>query len=334
MESEEIKVLIKRYQMNQLSTSEVRKLKAWVNTQVDEDLEADIKLLWENYRTIDTHNHNEAYDRVLNNVYLKKAKSIKHGFIRVEMLSWITRVSACLFLPLLFFSLFFFYQQKMEYESIMEQSYMVKTDKGERSTLILPDGTKVFLNHSSCLTYQSTFSKVKREVQLLGEAYFEVTHDMEKTPFIVQTEKADIRVWGTTFNVSAYASDNFFETSLVEGLVEVIPSQSAQKALFLKPNQKLCFDKQTHLWKISTTDLWLETAWKRGDIIFRSERLNSIMNYLENYYGVNIRIVGECPIELFTGSFHEDNVCTVLKILQQHYTFEFEKSGREIRILF
>lgn len=333
MESEDIKLLMQRYQTNQLSVSELKRLRAWVETQADEELEIQFQTLWDNYTVADVRNK-QICDRVLDNIYMQEARLIVHNRNRMGILCWMMRVAASLFLPLVFLSFFVFYQQKVDYETMMAHSYSVKTEKGERSTLILPDGTKVSLNHSSCLTYQGAFSKEDRRVKLVGEAYFEVTHDAEDRPFVVQTERADIKVLGTIFNVSAYGSGSFFETSLVEGQVEVIPIGSNQKSLFLKPNQKVSWDKQTDQWQVLSTDLWLETAWKRGDIVFRSERLDVIMRDLESYYGVNIHVIGTCPTELFTGSFHEEEVATVLKILQQHYVFDFEKDGRDIRVSF
>ena len=114
----------------------------------------------------------------------------------------------------------------------------VTVPAGQRASLILADGTTVWLNSNSTLKYPANgFHSKNRKVTLEGEGYFEVAHD-EKHPFIVETEKYDIRVLGTTFNVSAYPNSDMFETSLIEGKVTVY-QPSTQHEVTLKPHEKV-----------------------------------------------------------------------------------------------
>lgn len=211
--------------------------------------------------------------------------------------------------------------------------YTISAEKGERASVTLPDGTKVYLNAESTLSYPASFSLNERTVQLTGEAYFEVKHDTD-APFIVKTAEIQIKVLGTTFNLYAYPDDSWFEASLVEGSIEVTPYKSPGKQVHLSPNQKARYNHETGEIKVITTDLRVETAWKRGDLIFRNQPFKEIIGQLEIFYGVNITANGEYPEELFTGSYHENDIIQVLKNLQQHYTFEYQKSGNEISLKF
>ncbi len=114
---------------------------------------------------------------------------------------------------------------------------VVSTRKGSKTNLELPDGTRVWLNAASKISYNENFGKSSRELFLSGEAYFEVAKDKQK-PFIVHTASMDIKVTGTVFNVKAYPSDGSSETSLFEGSVEVALKNS-EKKIVLKPNEKL-----------------------------------------------------------------------------------------------
>ena len=106
---------------------------------------------------------------------------------------------------------------------------------GQRVELVLEDGTRVWLNSKSKLTYPTSFGKKEREVILDGEGYFEVTKN-EKAPFIVKTHKYDIKVLGTTFNISAYQNKlSAFETSLLEGAVEVFSSNNTEHVSLTPP---------------------------------------------------------------------------------------------------
>jgi ferric-dicitrate binding protein FerR (iron transport regulator) len=144
----------------------------------------------------------------------------------------------------------------------------------------------------------------------------------------------EVEVLGTTFNISSYAEKEWVETSLVEGQVKVNFLKTANKQVVLKPNEKTRYNKKTELVEYFKTDLKIETAWKRGDLIFSSEALSNVLKQLESFYGVEIKVKGLYPTELFTGRFHENEVNAVLRNLQLHYKFSYQKSGDYISIIF
>lgn len=232
----------------------------------------------------------------------------------------------------------------------------IRIGAGSRSKILLPDGSQVWVNSSSKLTYSKTFSKKSREVFLDGEAYFDVVKDPAH-PFIVHTSSIDIRALGTAFNVKSYAADPTIEATLVHGSIEVTrPGRTDAPKVMLKPHEKLVFNKNLEPMlvkgdsKTSHLDLAdailvkavkrnrpdseiVETAWVYNKLIFEDTRLSEIAGQMEKWYNVNIEI--ESPVLAdysLTGSFVNENIEEALKMLQYLVPFGYEIKGREVRI--
>lgn len=330
MDTLEVEKILQAYLSGKLSEADIRRLKKTLDSVDNTLLDQNLSSLWENYTT--KEHHRLAHEEIKRNLSRLIAPTGNKRIIR-SVLNWSVRIAALILLPVLLLSTVYLYTEKHTLQSFVHQEYKIQTENGERSTLLLPDGTRVSLNSSSTITYLGSFAYGQRSVQLKGEAYFEVQRD-EKHPFIVYTKDADIKVLGTVFNVYANPDDRMFETTLVEGSVEVTPTHGNHKSIVLRPNQKVCLDKQSDVWKVNDTDLWTETAWKRGDLVFRSQPLSYIIERLEMFYGVSIQVEGEYPEELFTSSFHESEIYPVLFNLQEHYDFAFVKSGNNVKITF
>ena len=162
---------------------------------------------------------------------------------------------------------------------------------GSKNKLILSDNTIVYLNAGSRLIYPSSFKNRTREVQLIGEAFFEVAKN-ETKPFVVKTSTYDIRVYGTSFNVSAYPDDEQIETVLVEGKVSVTGRDPKlfDQEIMMKPNQLLSFDKHNKDVKISNVDVEYYTLWKSGMLKFEDEELAQIIRKIERLYDLSITV--------------------------------------------
>lgn len=320
-----IESLLKKYQNNQLTPEEVSNLKDLMYRTDDEKLDALLSQLWEDYQA-----SGKAPDSMRKQISRNLQKTLMpkpHYQINREIWRSIAAVFICLMTA---FSTYL-YLDRNEMQKILKSEYLVQVGKGEKAMVTLPDGTKVYLNAQSELSYPASFGQQERRVKLSGEAYFEVAHD-EKKPFVVDNPTASVKVLGTIFNFYATAADDWFETSLVEGKVEVTLKMPTPRKEILSPNQKIRYNKQRGIWKITNTDVWEDTAWKRGDMMFRSKTFEEIIIQLEAYYGVTINIAGNYPKETFTGTFHEDNINAVLLNLQQHYDFKYDKVGNVINL--
>jgi hypothetical protein len=158
---------------------------------------------------------------------------------------------------------------------------------GKTSEIVLPDGTKVYLNAGSRLVYPEFFADKIREVFLVGEAFFEVEHNVEH-PFVVQTTDIRIKVLGTKFNISAYPTDNIIETVLTEGKVTLEHNNSRlfSETTDLVPNQLAAFNKTSKEVKLVRVDTENYTLWKDGLFKFEHSDLSRVIKKLERFYNI------------------------------------------------
>ena len=196
---------------------------------------------------------------------------------------------------------------------------------GQRAELMLADGTKVWLNSRSTLTFPGSFKGNIRNVKLDGEGYFAVTKNVEQ-PFIVETNKCNVKVLGTEFNVMAYAADSVWETSLLEGAVEILVPGSNNSGMRLEPNMMASL-KGNRLVKgrIKEVDSFL---WREGLLCFNDISVRDMIEKLKLYYGVDI-VVNNTRIlkNRYTGKFRtKDGVEHVLKVLKLNNKFTYTKN--------
>ena len=227
----------------------------------------------------------------------------------------------------------FIHKEYQDYR--LEHSTDVQTvtvPAGQRASLILADGTTVWLNSNSTLKYPANgFHSKNRKVTLEGEGYFEVAHD-EKHPFIVETEKYDIRVLGTTFNVSAYPNSDMFETSLIEGKVTVYQPDT-QHEVTLKPHEKV-EAKNGKLYK-ETFSSDNDFLWRMGIYSCKDEPLETVFKKLEQYYEVKIINKNEeIASRPCTGKFRQkEGIEHVMKVLQKYVKFNYTQDDEKNQII-
>jgi len=217
---------------------------------------------------------------------------------------------------------------------ISYKSFIQKSDSkqelfvqaGQHAKIILPDGSIVWLNANSHLIYPSIFLK-ERKVKLIGEGYFKVTHD-SKRPFVVSTEKMDIKDLGTEFDVQAYTKSSSNSVYLVEGKVKVDFKHFNSKSKYMKKNQQLWLeDKKVYVNDSPNPDYLL---WKDGIYTFENETLKSIVKKLELYFNTKIIILDESlKNNRYTGKFRsEDGVLEILRIMRVANYFSIKRNEK------
>lgn len=196
---------------------------------------------------------------------------------------------------------------------------------GQRAELTLTDGTKVWLNAKTTFTFPNKFTACSRNVTLDGEGYFEVTKDTEK-PFTVKTEKYDIKVLGTEFNVTAYSASPVFETSLLKGAVEV-SSPKTNTRISLEPNTRTYIENG--VLKKGVIEHQTYFLWKEGLICFFDEPVGKMIDKLELYYDVKINVQNKQLLKnRYSGKFRtKDGVEHVLRVLQLSNKFTYIKDN-------
>ena len=216
----------------------------------------------------------------------------------------------------------------------LAQPVTVVTQLGERSQVVLPDGTKVWLNSSSSVEYVAPFFSRQRRVKMEGEAYFEVEHD-RRAPFVVSTNGLDVEVLGTRFNIRNDDNDHRVTTVLLEGAVKASASGHGQASVRLHPAQQLVFDTRTHAMRLTDCPSAERSInWIDGRFCFEHDTFGEIVAELKRYYNVDIRFMDDAlRSERFSGDFRvEDGIYHIMSVLQLTYKFTYKVVGNDIEI--
>lgn len=217
----------------------------------------------------------------------------------------------------------------------------VSTKIGSKSKLVLPDGSTVWLNAGSKLTYNKGYDVELREVNLSGEAFFDVAKSADK-PFIIHTERIDIRVLGTSFNVKSYPGEQTTETSLIKGKVEISIHNRPSEKIILQPNEKLIVNNQDTLSKhskynksaplvavenvtrLDDDSTIVETSWVDNKLVFSNTGFEEVVAQMQRWYGVSIELNSE-PLKKkrLSGTFTNETVTQALDALRIATTFHY-----------
>lgn len=212
-------------------------------------------------------------------------------------------------------------KEEVEYNTI-------QTPKGGQFRVTLSDGTKVWLNAHSSLTFPVKFSSQERTVELKGEAYFEVAQS--STPFYVKTNDEEVRVLGTHFNVQNYENEPASKVTLMEGSVLVMPSLSKDKAKVLQPGQQAYL---TDKLEVKTVDVTEVLAWKNGFFQFNKASLEAVMRHLSRWYNFEVKYEGVNPSSRsFSGKISRDVELDYVLEMLGYLEVDFIIKGRTLTI--
>ena len=255
---------------------------------------------------------------------------------------------------------FFFLRHNEVPGNIKQPGFLAKneinTKYGSKTNLVLPDGTKVWLNAGSNMTYDKDYGINVREVNLTGEAYFDVVKNAKK-PFIIHTSKINIKVLGTAFNVRCYPDEKNTETSLVRGSLEVTIKDRKEKFI-LKPNEKLIVSNKevrpekenipvekttpaqpvdmvelSHLSVLPQDNSIVETSWVNNKLVFRSETFEEVALKMERWYAVPVVFKEEkLKAKKFTGIFENETIEQALAAMQLTTAFSYKITNEQIII--
>lgn len=222
------------------------------------------------------------------------------------------------------------YEIKDQADADPHATNKLSTANGESYQLRLPDGTKVWLNAASSITYPVSFSRSAfREVDLNGEAYFEVSAD-KKRPFLVKTKHQKVKVLGTHFNVNAYSDQKSTKTTLLEGSVK-LSGEGITKDLLLKPGEQAVLTA-SHI-QVNTIDVEQAVDWKNDEFIFQSEPLESLMKRISRWYNVEVHYAVNVDQEAtFTGKVSRAQPISALLNALQSGGLKFEVTGSKVLI--
>jgi ferric-dicitrate binding protein FerR (iron transport regulator) len=247
------------------------------------------------------------------------------------------KTAAILILPVLsigFYS-FFKYQSIKHGQVSVNQAYNEVFSSVDAITKVtLPDGSNVWLNHSSSLKYPAIFNGNIRSVELNGEGYFEVSHN-PKMPFIVKTGELRITAIGTTFNIMAYPDEDRIETSLINGEVELQRTELDGKELpmlKMKPTDLAIFQKSNYAISFRTINDDRYFSWKEGKLVFNKEPIGEVCKKLGRWFNVDIQVKDPELLELtYTATFVRETLPQVMELLALVSPVSYSISNRELK---
>jgi transmembrane sensor len=308
--------LIARSFTGKLSEEETNYLKLWKEeSKENNDEYSDYKDLWERSKIL-SHKLSVNTQEAL--AETRRKAGINSFYIRWKQIA--LQAAAVLIISIVFSILYTNISRKEAATDVEKTVYQhVKAACGTQTKIELEDGTIVFINSGSELSFPNSFSdKDVRLVKLSGEGYFTVAKNKEK-PFIVEINKLQVKVLGTSFNVEAYPNNSNTTIALVEGQIELQQNgeNRSPNITTMKPNQIAVFNNSSESLNLKTeTDLSKYIDWKEGKIVFSNDPISIVMEKLENWYNVDIDLAdNKLQKYRFTGTFINEPVENILYIL-------------------
>jgi ferric-dicitrate binding protein FerR (iron transport regulator) len=325
--------ILKRYLEGNGSDEDRSIVKQWfANNDLEHELYENSLLFWEDIplqRNSKGYNGSYILDMIHHKIKIEEAiflTKIKPG---IRFIDYLTRIAAILFIPLLLASLLFYFQNN-SLRNVISYSE-IYSPVGTRTTFYLPDGTTGLLNGGSSLKFPTQFSGKTREVKLTGEAYFRVTPNHEK-PFIVSTGKINVKVFGTSFNVMAYADEQLTEVTLESGQIELFKktNNSIKSIGVLKPNESCIYNSQSDSSKILSVATTDKLSWIDGKLTFKYEPFEEVVRKINRWYNVNIMIKDEVlDSYIYYGTFEDETLEEVLRLLRFTAPIRYRDFDRE-----
>lgn len=207
----------------------------------------------------------------------------------------------------------------------------IETRQGQKMQMTLPDGTKVWLNSGSKLTYAGDSNRSERIVNLEGEAFFNVTKNQSKK-FKVRTSGVDIVVKGTSFDVSAYNDDREISVSLLEGKV-VITDKTGKYMTDLNPDELAIISRQNLKYTLFKDDANTYRSWTEDQLIFYNEDIHEVAKKLERWYGINIKLVNPNEKQKYTFSVKTESLRELLELFNKLTPIDYKINGKEVTII-
>jgi len=285
----------------------------------------EILKLWEDTlkKAIENKENSQLLDKIHHRIALEESKTIARRFTLYRNL---LKVAAVLITGLII-STFFLYT-KPEKQLNLATIETVTTPYGARTNFKLPDGSEVWMNSGSTLSFPKQYAAT-RNVELKGQAYFKVIKDGK--PFIVKTRLGAIEVMGTSFDVKSYAEETFV-TTLVEGSVKV--NNNINQLETLKPGQQSAITPANEF-SVKEVNTELSTSWREGRLMFVNEPFTNVAKALERWYNVKIELQGEKLKKLgYTGTIEMETFVEVLELINTTTSikYKFDKNTRVLKI--
>ncbi|WPP51465.1 FecR family protein [Catalinimonas niigatensis] len=336
MQEDRIWNLIGRQWDGTASTEEEKEIEEWkIATPENAQLYQVIYAYWKERRVPSADNAQHVWNSVKERISQKEQETDKTPFVRkIHLYKRLLPIAASV--TLLILAGYFFFSPQVSFP-LYPSEIVKETPRSVRTQMVLPDGSKVWLNADSKLTYPKQFGEVSREVSLTGEAFFEVEQNPE-LPFIIHLENdTRIQVLGTSFNVKAYTTDEVVETAVLTGKVMFVSEKTSVRTdttYYLTANQKLAFAKTSGTIETTEVNSQEEIAWIEGKMVFKNEKWSSIAHTLERNFNTQVHFENEALKNCrLTATFEDNSLTEILNLISLTQEFDYQKEGNTIIIL-
>lgn len=310
--------IFERYISGEASSEEVfqlrlflendKRLNEWLESQIMNSpnvIDIDVKM-----RMLENIRSQTNYSSQSTTVWQKPTNIYLRRFVNI----------AAALLPFIIILSIYFYLKPQE-----TTSFEVVADMGEKASLTLPEGTKVAINSGSKIIYHSDYNKKNRDIQLFGEAFFDVQHDSQK-PFVVQCTDIKVKVLGTSFGIKAYEDESIIAVVLNSGKIQLI---TPKEEIEMAPNQRIVYDRKTQSATLEKANAEDYTDWRQNRLRFDNESLEIIMKTISRMHNIDIVFEdSDLKNQRFTGTIDNTNIESVLNAIKLTSPIDYNiKSG-------
>ncbi len=367
MEVSKLKDLLKNYREKRCSESELHQLQDWISYEYNEERAKELFLEDLNDFSVKeseagTINFDGIYKSILSTITQNdkdQKQEVKFFRLNTGGIKQFLKVAAVFIAIFIGGGILSYFMFNRPEEPTVTTYNEVKAPLGARSEVVLPDGSKVWLNAGSKIKYLNVFNKANRDILLEGEAYFKVAKN-SRIPFIVKTGDLDIIATGTEFNVKAYSDEDVIETTLVEGKVSIqsgrhflkksqmVYLEPHQKAIYIKEDRQLTVEDLNAIRQNKSEPLKMQkgivyitpmvdplpiVSWKDNKLIFKGEELSNLLTKLERKYNVTFSYESENIKEFrFTGTLEDETLTQVLDVIKLSAPIDYVLDGKEVKI--
>lgn len=324
--------LLAKYLSRQCTSTEREEINRWLDEDPDHQILLNkLQRQWEGAR-IDTSEY-VVPDKAI--VWSKIQNHIHHKIKKVPMYSrsLLIRVSAvaAAVALVLGFSLSFLFNNPDDSWQASRFENVILAPPGQKSQVVLPDGTLVWLNSGSRLSYNYQYSTHDRVVNLEGEAFFDVKKDPEY-PFIVKAGAVDVKVHGTAFNVSAYTDEENIMVALLRGKVSLMSAVDQNLLTYLSPDQIATVSKNDLSCRVASCDAEIESSWHHNLLKFDGIPAGEVWKKLERWYGVDITLSNVDPNRTYWFTVKTESLIELLEMIDKITPIEYKLNGKEVTI--
>ncbi len=314
--------LLIKYCREQLSPEEKQTVEQWLAEGRNRSLFSELKKEWEfiDDPSVAVPDKQQVWKKIQARIDGQKKRVKRLQFIRMAAAASILLVVAAAF------SLYYFTPNK---QPVADQYTTLRTNATEKTEVLLPDGTKVWLNANSVLSYNNQYNTKTREVSATGEFFFEVTPSSKK--FCINAGNIRVEVLGTSFYLKAIESENI-EISLKEGKVAVFHAAENKRLFVMAPSQTAVVDKHDFSYVLETESSYLSDLWTVQNLEIYNEPLSGIFQKLEIWYGIKIHSSGLDLTKRYTFHLEKENLQDFLNIFSAVAPVKYRIEGKNVFI--